>query len=165
MQAGEMLTRSLAQLAVACYLLRVLADIGGLTSPRIACWKRRIWTLGCAALWLHVAAAFQFIHHWSQAEALRQTAEQTQNLTGWSWGGGIYINYVFAAFWLWTVIRWRRLAPASQSSAEFWTLHAIFAFMMFNATVVFGPLYWRFISVGFAGLAITTWIIRRRVST
>jgi hypothetical protein len=164
MEWGEMLTRGLAQLAVACYLVRVLADIGGWHSLSIARANRWVWSIGCAALWLHVAAAFHFIHHWSHAEAVRQTAEQTRQLTGWSWGGGVYINYAFAFFWLMDVaFLWRRgLKPDSRSAASFWTIHSMFGFMMFNATVVFGPLYWRYVGLVFAGLGIAAWFIRRR---
>ncbi len=159
MEWGEILTRGLAALAALCYLLRVLVECWG-----SAVWSRWIWTLGCAALWLHIAAAFHFIHDWSHADALRQTAEQTEKLTGWAFGDGVYFNYAFAMLWLMDVVFWWRkgLHEASQSPARFWTMHAIFAFMMFNATVVFGPAYWRYVGVIYAGLLIAVWAIQRR---
>lgn len=162
MEWGESLTRGLAQLAVICYLLRVLLDLWGSPARAVACWKRGAWTAGCAALWLHVAAAFHFIHQWSHAEAIRQTAEQTRQLTGWAWGGGVYINHAFALLWLMDVVGWWRggLEFDTRSSVRFWMIHAIFAFMMFNATVVFGPVHWRYIGLAFAGLLIAVWFIR-----
>jgi hypothetical protein len=159
---GEMLTRGLAQLAAACYLLRVLADIGRSQSPSLNRGKRWLWTLGCLALWLHVAAAFEFFHHWSHAEAVRQTAEQTRELTGWAWGGGVYINYAFAVFWLLDVAQWWRRGGESEPRPKrsYWAMHAVFGFMMFNATVVFGPTYWRYVGAAFAGVALMIWVNR-----
>jgi hypothetical protein len=164
MQWGEVLTRSLAAMAVACYLLRVLLDAWGSRSPRIARWKRSIWTLGCVALWLHIATAFHFIHDWSHPDAVRQTAEQTETLTGRAFGGGIYFNYAFAGLWLWDLIRWWRRGSdeGSTSTTGFWTMHGVFAFMMVNATVVFGPVYWRYVGLISAGLLIAVWAIQRR---
>ncbi len=156
---GEAITRGTAQLAVGCYLFRVLADLSGSRSRTLALWKRGLWTLGALAMGLHIAAAFQFIHHGSHAEAVRHTAEQTARVTGWDWGGGIYFNYVFAAFWLIDAVRWWRRDAQSypQTRLGFWATHAVFGFMMFNATVVFGPWYWRCVFVIFSGTAVLTW--------
>jgi hypothetical protein len=153
----------LAILAVWCYLLRVVLDVWGFPSPRIARVNRVVWTIGCAALWLHIAAAFHFIHDWSHANAVRETAGQTRELTGWDFGGGVYVNYAFAILWLWdAAFWWRRAADVPQSPARVWAIHAVFAFMMVNATVVFGPAYWRYVGGVYAGLLIGFWIIRRR---
>jgi hypothetical protein len=38
---------------------------------------RFFWTAGCAIFIVHVTAAFQFVHHWSNAHAVRVTAQQT----------------------------------------------------------------------------------------
>lgn len=164
MDWGFALTRSLAQLSAGCYLLRVMLDVWGSASVHIARWNWRIWTLGCAALWLHIAAAFHFMHDWSHAAAVRHTAEQTKQLTGWAFGGGVYFNYVFAAIWLIDVLLWwqRGRDYPAKSPASFWTIHAVFAFMMLNATVVFGPDYWRYVGVIFVALLIAVWSVRRR---
>lgn len=166
MEWGEIFTRGLAQFAVACYLVRVVLDLWDSRSLHIARWSRWAWTLGCLALWLHIAGAFHFIHDWSQAEAVRQTAEQTRELTGWAWGGGVYINYAFAAFWLFDVVRWWQvgLEPDSTSPSRFWAIHAGFAFMMFNATVIFGPGYWRSLAIAFAFAALAILVFRTRAS-
>jgi hypothetical protein len=49
---------------------------------------------------------------------------------------------------------WRRAVRHQQTPrAVFWSVHALFAFMLFNATVVFGPPFWRWI-VAFAVIAL-----------
>ncbi len=159
---GEAITRGTAQLAVACYLLRVLADLSGSPSQSLAVWTRRSWTLGALAMAVHVGAAFQFVHHWSHAEAVRHTAEQTAQVTGWDWGGGIYFNYAFAAYWLFDAFRWRRRkAQTNPPRFQFWATHAAFAFMMFNATVVFGPAYWTWVALMFGGAVLLIWRFSR----
>lgn len=164
MEPGEIYTRSLAAIAVGCYLLRVLGDVWDFSSPRIARMNRWAWTVGCFSLWLHIAAAFHFIHDWSHSDAGRQTAEQTREITGWAFGGGVYFNYAFAVIWLGDVVRWWRkgLDEPSESPVWFWAIHAVFAFMILNATVVFGPHYWRYVGVIYAGLLVCIWMIQRR---
>src|SRR5437899_2188707 len=56
---------------------------------------RLFWTLGCLAYLAHVATAFHFAHDWSHARAYAHTADRTWELTGWRWGGGLYVNYLF----------------------------------------------------------------------
>jgi hypothetical protein len=61
---------------------------------------RAAWTAGAALHLVHVAAAFHTQHAWSHAEAIAFTARVTAAYTGWSWGGGIWFNHLFAALWL-----------------------------------------------------------------
>jgi hypothetical protein len=161
MNEGELLTRALAIVAVGCYLLRVLLDLRNPSSLRIARVTRWVWTIGCVMLWLHIAAAFHFIHDWSHASAVQETAAQTRRLTGFDFGGGVYFNYVFAMLWLIDAALWWRqgFKVVPQSPARFWTIHAAFAFMMINATVVFGPAYWRYVGIGFAALILVLFLV------
>jgi hypothetical protein len=69
--------------------------------PRAA---RLVWTSGFWFYLTHVAAAFHFRHHWSHALAYEQTARQTAEPFGASWGGGLYFNYAFTAVWALDVI-------------------------------------------------------------
>lgn len=165
MEWGELLTRGTAQVAMAGYLSRVLLDVAGWNSEAGNSWKRGLWTLGCLALWLHMAAAFEFVHHWSHADALHATAEQTQRVTGWFWGGGVYVNYAFAVYWLADVISWWRQGPdfPRRSRVRFWLMHAVFGFLIFNATVVFGPAYWRSIGTGFLLVCLVAYLRRRNL--
>ena len=89
---------------------------------------RIFWIAGGAFYLAHVAAAFQFEHHWSHAVAYEATARQTADVFGLNWGGGLYFNYVFTILWIAQAIWWWR------SRALQW----FFAFMFFNATIVFG---------------------------
>src|SRR5436190_19630563 len=100
-------------------------------------------TAGCAAFLAHVAAAFHFYHHWSHAAAYADTARQTAEFSGWNWGGGLYLNYLFAVLWLGEVI-WSWVSPASyvdRSRAISRAIRGFFIFMIFNGAVVFarGP--------------------------
>ncbi len=73
---------------------------------------RWLWTMGCALLWIHVACAFEFQHHWSHAEAYTNTARKTEEVAGFSWGGGLYFNYVLMLAWAGDA-GWWWLAPKS----------------------------------------------------
>ncbi|MBM3786009.1 MAG: hypothetical protein FJW30_16740 [Acidobacteria bacterium] len=79
---------------------------------------------------IHVALAFTFVYGWSHAAALRETARQTRELFGVDSGAGIYLNYLMTLVWgadcIWN---WR---------ARAWRVfvHALLAFLFFNASVV-----------------------------
>jgi hypothetical protein len=101
---------------------------------------RIAWSAGFGAFAAHMAAAFQLEHHWSHADAYAATARKTALLTGLDWGGGLYANYVLAALWLidvcWWLVRPRSYLrrPVAIEAA----VQGYFAFLWFNATVVFG---------------------------
>lgn len=180
---GEQIVRWTARLAVAAYLWRLTVDVwsGRLmrrasdnrsVAPtgrepqhsrdgcdRVVLW---IWTAGCLVYLLHVAAAFHFVHDWSHDAAWVHTAQQTAAVTGWHWGGGLWINYAFTLWWpldvAWT---WRR----GLNDLPHWyvvSLHAAVGFLVFNATVVFGPAGWRWAGVVFAALVALVAVARRR---
>jgi hypothetical protein len=140
MSHGDFLTRLSIWLALVAYAIGagLLLQARGRSHPRSL--ARGAWTLGCVFFLVHVFCAFAFFHHWSHADAYRKTARQTAELTGWHWGGGIYINYVFAAAWLAAVLWWW-LAPASFDRRPAWLnvlWHGFLIFMVFNGTIVFG---------------------------
>lgn len=99
---------------------------------------RRLWLAAWAMCVVHVICAFHFQHHWNHAAAVRHTAEMTARVVGWYWGGGLYINYVFLL--MWGVDAMKRFRASDQGLGII--MHATAAFMMFNATVVFGPAWW-----------------------
>jgi hypothetical protein len=181
---GEQIVRWTARLAVAAYVCRLTADVwtGRLTSRATVEADRsaenesagpapttsrggspvlEIWTVGCVIYLLHVAAAFHFVHGWSHAAAWRQTAQQTADLTGWNWGGGLWINYAFTLWWPLDVAwSWRR----GLDRMPRWyvrTLHAACGFLMINATVVFGPAGWQWTAGLLVGVAILVSAARR----
>jgi hypothetical protein len=144
MPLGELLTKLTIWLALLAYTV----GTGLWLTPRHAehslSRARWAWTIGCAFFLVHVACAFSYFHHWSHADAYRETARQTAELTGWPWGGGIYINYVFAAAWLAVVLHsW--LAPERfRTSRWIAAWHGFVFFMMLNGAVIFvhGPTRW-----------------------
>lgn len=162
-QFGEALTRWAVRLAVACYLARVLIDVAGLSNGRWQGVARRLWTAGAGLYLLHVAAAFHFFHGWSHADAWRFTAEQTRAVTGLDWGGGLYVNYAFTVVWLADVLAWWRIGTEHPRRCRrvYWAVQAIFAFMVFNATAVFGPPFWRWIAAAVAVLLAGAYASRR----
>jgi hypothetical protein len=182
---GEQIVRWTARLAVAAYLCRLTADLwsGRLFWPAstagiqsVAPMANRaqhfcggsdgvvrwIWTAGSLVYLLHVAAAFHFVHDWSHAAAWAQTAQQTAAVTGWYWGGGLWINYAFTLWWpldvAWTWRRGLHRLPRWYVAG----LHAVVGFLMFNATVVFGPAWWRWAAGVIAAWAAVVAVARRR---
>lgn len=156
--SGEQLLVWSIRAAVACYIGRLLIDASA-QSPAKQSWARWLWTIGFAAYVIHVAAAFHFIHHWSHDSAYRHTAEQTKAMTGFDSGAGLYVNYAFTLLWAFDVLGWwtRGLDWARRSKAYYWTVQGAFAFMMLNATVVFGPPYWKIV----AGIVLVALVVLR----
>ena len=95
---------------------------------------RFVWTLGFVALVVHILIAFGVAHGWSHAAAV----EHVRKVGGF--GGGIVVNYLFAAVWLADVVWWW-ISPTSHANRPRWVgwvVHGFLAFVVVNATVVFG---------------------------
>ena len=95
---------------------------------------RLAWTAGFVVFVAHMFAAFQFVHHWSHADAYADTARKTAALTGLDWGGGLYMNYLLAVVWLADVLWWR-VRPESylhRPSAIEAIVQGYFAFLWFS---------------------------------
>ena len=124
---------------------------------------RTLWTAAGVALAVHSAWAFFVIHRGSQSEAWKHTARRTQEVTGWNWGGGIVINEVLVVWWLLDAgLLWRTPIPQQlQSRVYRLMLHCVLAFLMFNATVVFGPSSYRWSGLGFVGILAALAKLRR----
>lgn len=164
MHHGEFLTRASVWLALLAYAGTAGWILTSQSRDIIRNRARALWTLGCAFFLIHVVAAFAFFHHWSHAEAARETARQTAALTGWHWGGGIYFNYVFAAAWLGDVLWWW-LAPQSFDQRPAWlsaTWHGFFFFMFFNGAIVFGHGPVRVLGIVITLVLAFLWLYRRR---
>jgi hypothetical protein len=142
---GEILIVWSARIVVLFYAMRLAVDFLVADPIRRERWARWAWTAGCAVYLLHVGLAFHFLHGWSHAAALAHTARRTFEVVGVNWGGGIYINYAFTVLWVADVVWWwiRTARHEPTPAALYWSVHAVFAFMMVNATVVFGPPFWK----------------------
>jgi len=118
--------------------------------------NRLIWTLGCSLFIVHVVSVFSFVHDWSHANALEETAQQTREVVGIEWGGGLFFNYFFTLVWIFDVGWWwlRSQSYLARHRAWNFALHGFFLFIAFNASVVFesGPLRW-------FGIAATLWLL------
>ena len=101
----------------------------------------RCWGGGAALMWLHVALAMGGRHGWSHAAAVRETARQTGDLTGLAWGGGVWVNYLFAAVWTGDAVR--RVRGGGPGRIET-AVGAFLGFVAVNGAVVFadGPARW-----------------------
>lgn len=138
-------------LALCAYATGAATLLLARSRPRWLACARRAWTFGCVFFLAHVACAFSYYHGWSHAAAYRETARQTAEVTGLYWGGGVFINYLFALAWLAEVVWWWT-APRSFARRSRWvtiTSHGFFLFMIFNGTVIFGkgPVRWLGLSI------------------
>jgi hypothetical protein len=95
---------------------------------------RAAWCAGCSAFLLHVAVAFHLAHGASHVEAMSHVERSS------GWGEGIYVSYAFAVVWLADAV-WIATAPSSYFQRPRWLSLAVegfLAFIVFNATVVYG---------------------------
>lgn len=136
----------------------------GSGAPRTTSTARLLWTAGCSLYVVHVLCAFAFVHNWSHAEAYAHTAEQTQAVIGWDWGGGLYFNYLFTIVWIADVVRMWRNGDKSQNTPWRIAAELFMAFMVVNATVVFGPPVWRWIGAGFFVLWASLLLLRKNAA-
>ena len=162
MPVGSMLTVHTARAMALLYAAGLALMLGGR-------WRegRVVWTLGCVMLWVHVAAAFHFVHGWSHVHALEQTADQTAAMAGVRSGAGVYLNYLVMLVWAADVAFWR-LAGSERyrrrSLAITASLHGFLLFMMFNAAVVFVRGGTRYVGVAIAVLLVVLAVKRLRVA-
>jgi len=98
-----------------------------------------VWLAGAVICWAHIAIAMGARYGWSHAAAVAATARQTAAVYGLDWGGGVYVNYVFAGVWLadalWLVVspgRW-----ASRPRVVNWSLGLFYVVIIVNAAIVF----------------------------
>lgn len=114
-----------------------------LVGRRRARWQRAarwLWTVGCAAYLVHVAAAFQVVHGWSHAAAFAATARDTAAATSVESGFGLWLNYLFTAVWVADAASWWWLGVPAYRRRSRWLevgVYGFMTFMAFNATVVF----------------------------
>jgi hypothetical protein len=96
------------------------------------------WTFVAGALLcaIHIGIAMKTAHAWSHDAALAATARQTMAVYGVNWGGGVFVNYAFAAVWLCDAWRWRR-RPVDEGRVIAWMTRVFFFVMILNGAVVF----------------------------
>ncbi len=156
--------RGTALAAAAMVMLTWLTLLLWAPTPRRNKLARWGWTLGLAWHLAHVACAFAFVHHWSHAEAAWHTGYRTWQMTGWFWTGGIWINYLFTVLWAGDVIYWwSGLDRYARRPARYrWFVHALFAFMIFQAGVVFASGLTRWLTLAGLSLVALAGLVRLR---
>jgi hypothetical protein len=128
---------------------------------------RFVWTAGWLALVAHVVLALGLVHGWSWSAAYEHTARRTQQLVGWNWGGGVWFNLLTVGVWGADVMKMWLGGPGAERSVEagdergrWWSfaVQSYIAFMMLNATVVFGSRFAQFTGcLVCVGLAACVW--------
>lgn len=159
-QAGESAMRWAVRLAVVFCLLRAWLVLRNPDRSRIPTkWECWLWTIGWTSYAAHVILAFQFVHDWSHADAWQHTAIETERMTRIRRGEGLWVNYLFTAMWLadvvriWTACRRRVATNRTLDVVNYF----FFAFIVFNATVVFGPAIYRWLAIPVAVWLSRTW--------
>jgi hypothetical protein len=136
---GDSFTRHTARVAVLFWGLAVAARLLRCTRPT----SRWLWTVACGAYLIHVAAAFEHIHHWSHSAAF----DHVEQVSGF--GPGIFASYLFTLIWLADMLWWQ-FAPIAYETRPIWLavgVHGFMAFVIFNGTVVYEMGFIRWASI------------------
>ena len=118
-----------------------------------------LWLAGFLLLVLHVGLSFHFVHHWHHSNAWNRTATETENLIGVRRGDGIWANYLMLTLWGMDLFRLHKAKKSVRvpSLAVDRTVAIFIGFMFINATVVFGPLGYRYLALPAFFLALYAW--------
>jgi len=136
--SADLLLRATAWLSLAAWAASEWIQASG--GPVRQKQARATFTLGAMALVVHTALALHLRHAWSQADAMREIARQTAEVTGLGFSGGLFVNYAFLAFWMAEAGWWWRYPAAhfGRGSSARWASRAVFLFMFVNGAIVFG---------------------------
>ena len=136
--------------------LFVLGELGRAAGDRSPLWRRArtVSAAGLALALVHTALAFAVFHGWSHADAVRNTAQQTEEVFGVRVGAGVFVNYLFFAVWFLDVLFWR---PASLPTAGTRVLHAFYLVIIFNAAVVFAAGWRRAAGIVIVAALMAAW--------
>lgn len=159
---GEFLLVATIRLAVGCYFARLLCagcHVIGRVPTRSEVF---VWAIGCFAYVIHVVCAFEFAHGWSHVVALDYIAIETERVTGIRRGEGLWVNYLFTLIWIADVVRSIVAAGQNQPTNRRVDIavQGFMAFIVFNATVVFGPAIYRWLLIPIGVAMWIAWKIR-----
>jgi len=117
---------------------------------------------GAILLAIHIVLAMAVRHGWSHASALEETARQTNDVFGLNWGGGVYVNYLFAVVWISELFVWRQWPEGYASRPDWikWSLRAFYFVMIVSAAVIFATGWRRWMGVGILAVLMASWIKR-----
>lgn len=156
MPAAEFLVFGSIAAAVICW---AMAEI---LRPRHPGWGW-LWTAGALLTLLHSLAAFVVFYDSSHAVARDETMRQTQRLTGITFVGGIYINYLLLVVWNGDA-GWWVMARRGYAHRPPWLAYAIRGFIFFiilNGAVIFADGAARTIGAVAVALVGASWFLKR----
>ena len=114
-----------------------------------ALWPRAVSAVGLALMIVHIFIAMDIRHGWQHSSAVTATAQQTHQVYGIAWGGGIYVNYLFILVWGLAVPGFRgsgvRIAPV------------FFLIVIANAAIVFAVGWRRVLGVLIVFVLLYAW--------
>src|SRR5262245_23715451 len=124
----DVVTRQTARVAVLFWWLAAALLL--LEQRLLARWT---WTLACAAYLGHVATAFDKVHGWSHAAAVRHVEAMS------GFGSGLFVSYAFSVLWVADVAWWWVDRPGYDRRLVWldWLVHLFMAVVVFNGTVVY----------------------------
>jgi hypothetical protein len=150
-------------------VLFVAGETGRSLTPRGAAppaWAWWTFTLGLTLAIVHTLLAFEFVHGWIHADAVRDTATQTNEMFGIAAGWGVYVNYLFFAVWLADAVWWRITPPGHVRPRPLvWGLRAFYLIIIVNAAVVFAAGLRRLLGILIVSWLTRVWSVRSSSST
>jgi len=133
-----------ARIAVGLYFAALVAARRSPHGQRSK-WFIHLWAIACGMLLVHVLAAFYEVHHWSWQQAVEHTSRETKRVVGRASGIELWANIVFLGGWLYDAAQRLRGTPRLITGHYERCVQTAWAVMFFNATVVFGPPFWRYL--------------------
>jgi len=125
-------------------------------------WPLAAYWIGAALAFVHALAAFHWHYDWSHTEAVVATAEQTAEVFGLNWGGGVWVNYAFLVVWLVDV--GRRTASHRRDVAEStgtWLLRGFYLIIIANGAITFVAWPMNLVGAGMVSVLVWCWRPRR----
>lgn len=127
---------------------------------------RALWTAAWMLFVVHALAAFHYSYGWSHAVAVRETARQTLERTGFDSEAGIYWNYAMVILWSADLLWWW-ISPGSRRLRPSWVtrlVHGYLGWMVVQGAVVFAPPPVRWFTIAASVLLAALWLRERRVA-
>jgi len=128
-------------------------------APREVAARRAWWThtAGLILMAIHIAIAMGVVHQWSHASAIEATARQTDDVYGLSFGGGVFINYVFVGVWAVDAWWWRARTPPRIDETSLRLLRVLYLVVLVNAAVIFASGWRQLAGAAFIGWLLWAW--------
>ena len=109
-----------------------------------------LWLSGAMLALAHSIGALVTFHQGSQLAAFESTANQTQQLLGFRFGAGLFVNYLFVIVWQ-ADAAIRLLMPKRYPDFPKWVRYSVTGFLVFiaiNGAIVFQGGVTRYVGIG-----------------